>query len=171
MLTCCKWTKSFKVLPALLRFKTKVLNLVPCLLWIKFCGGLICWRLCLCLTGFTLFLGFLIDRVHHYLQKLQTLRSSTGALKDEIRKLEEERARHKTEEDKSSKQVKVLEKQVSALTAKLKKLELESAEKDEKIKTAEVHVASLQKQAADLLLEYDRLLEDNQLLQNQGCQG
>uniref|UniRef100_A0A7N0TYH5 Endoplasmic reticulum transmembrane protein n=1 Tax=Kalanchoe fedtschenkoi TaxID=63787 RepID=A0A7N0TYH5_KALFE len=121
--------------------------------------------------GFTLFLGFLIDRVHHYLQKLQTLRSSTGALKDEIRKLEEERARHKTEEDKSSKQVKVLEKQVSTLTAKLKKLELESAEKDEKIKTAEVHVASLQKQAADLLLEYDRLLEDNQLLQNQGCQG
>uniref|UniRef100_A0A7N0UI89 Endoplasmic reticulum transmembrane protein n=1 Tax=Kalanchoe fedtschenkoi TaxID=63787 RepID=A0A7N0UI89_KALFE len=123
------------------------------------------------LMGFTLFLGFLIDRMHHYLQKLQTLRSSTGALKDEIRKLEQERTQHKAQEEKSSKQVKTLQEQISALTAKLKKLELESAEKDEKIETAEVHVASLQKQAADLLLEYDRLLEDNQHLQNQGYRG
>uniref|UniRef100_A0A7N0T2X3 Endoplasmic reticulum transmembrane protein n=1 Tax=Kalanchoe fedtschenkoi TaxID=63787 RepID=A0A7N0T2X3_KALFE len=32
------------------------------------------------LMGFTLFLGFLTNRVHHCLQKLQTLRSSTGKL-------------------------------------------------------------------------------------------
>ena len=32
---------------------------------------------------------------------------------------------------------------------------------------AESHVAALQKQAADLLLEYDRLLEDNQNHQTQ----
>ncbi|CAM8999966.1 unnamed protein product [Rhodiola kirilowii] len=120
------------------------------------------------LMGFTLFLGFLIDKMHHYLQKLHTLRSSTGALRDEIRKLEQERAQLKAQEEKSSKQVNTLQEQISAITAKLKKMELESAVKDEKLETAEVHVASLQKQAADLLLEYDRLLEDNQHLQSQG---
>jgi B-cell receptor-associated protein 31 len=44
---------------------------------------------------------------------------------------------------------------------------MEAEEKDKKVETAEAHVASLQKQAADLLLEYDRLLEDNQNLQAQ----
>ena len=46
-------------------------------------------------------------------------------------------------------------------------MKLECEEKDKRVESAESHVAALQKQAADLLLEYDRLLEDNQNLQTQ----
>ncbi|KAE9622150.1 putative B-cell receptor-associated protein 29/31 [Lupinus albus] len=66
----------------------------------------------------------------------------------------------KEKEEKSSKEIK-------QLSESLKKMKLESEEKDKIIEIAESRVASLQKQAADLLLEYDRLLEDNQNLQVQ----
>ena len=46
-------------------------------------------------------------------------------------------------------------------------MKLESEEKDKRVESTESHVAALQKQAADLLLECDRLLEDNQNLQTQ----
>ena len=54
-----------------------------------------------------------------------------------------------------------------SLSENLKKVKLECEEKDKRVESAESHVAALQKQAADLLLEYDRLLEDNQNLQTQ----
>ncbi|XP_047940031.1 B-cell receptor-associated protein 31-like [Salvia hispanica] len=119
------------------------------------------------LMGFSLFLGFLIDRMHHYIQKLIKVRSNTGASKQEVENLEKEKLQLKAKEEKASAEVKKLKKEVSSLTEDLNKLKLESAEKDKKVETAEGHVAALQKQAADLLLEYDRLLEDNQNLQNQ----
>ncbi|KAE9618004.1 hypothetical protein Lal_00037966 [Lupinus albus] len=112
------------------------------------------------LIGFTLFLGFLIDRVHHYLQKLINLRSNKGSSKEELENLRNETTNLKEKEEKSSKEIKLL-------SESLKKMKLESEEKDKRIETAESHVASLQKQAADLLLEYDRLLEENQNLQAQ----
>lgn len=119
------------------------------------------------LMGFTLFLGFLIDRMHHYLRKLIRLRSNVGSSKEEVEQLQKERIQLKEKDEKSSKEIKLLKEEMSALSEKLKKLKAESEEKDKKIETAEAHVASLQKQSADLLLEYDRLLEDNQNLQNQ----
>ncbi|KAG6417200.1 hypothetical protein SASPL_119353 [Salvia splendens] len=119
------------------------------------------------LMGFSLFLGFLIDRMHHYIQKLIKVRSNTGASKQEVENLEKEKLQLKAKEEKASAEVKKLKKEVSSLTEDLNKLKLESAEKDKKVETAEGHVAALQKQSADLLLEYDRLLEDNQNLQNQ----
>lgn len=119
------------------------------------------------LMGFSLFLGFLIDRMHHYLQKLNRLRGNAGASKEEFEKLQKERAQLKEKEEQASKEIKLLQEQISTLTQDLKKLKLEAEEKDKKVETAEAHVVSLQKQAADLLLEYDRLLEDNQNLQTQ----
>lgn len=115
-------------------------------------------------TGFTLFLGFIIDRMHHYLGKLVGLRSNMGASKEEVEKLRKEMAQLK---DKYTKEMKLLHEENSTLLESLKKLKSESKEKDAKVETAEAHVVSLQKQAADLLLEYDRLLEENQNLQNQ----
>lgn len=120
------------------------------------------------LTGFTLFLGFIIDRMHHYLRKLIGLRSSAGASKEELERLQKEKTQLKEKEEKHSKEVKLLKEEISTLSESLKKLKVESEEKDKRVETAEAHVAALQKQAADLLLEYDRLLEDNQNLQNQG---
>ncbi|KAK4731753.1 hypothetical protein R3W88_024741 [Solanum pinnatisectum] len=119
------------------------------------------------LMGFSLFLGFLIDRMHHYLRKLIVLRSSAGSSKKEFERLEKEKLQLKEKADKAAEEVKLSQKQLSSLTETLKKVKLESEEKDKRVETAEAHVAALQKQAADLLLEYDRLLEDNQNLQNQ----
>uniref|UniRef100_A0A6N2LG94 Endoplasmic reticulum transmembrane protein n=1 Tax=Salix viminalis TaxID=40686 RepID=A0A6N2LG94_SALVM len=119
------------------------------------------------LMGFTLFLGFLIDRMHHYLSKLIGLRSTVGSSKAEVERLREEKMQLKEKEDKASKEIKLLQEQSSTLSENLKKLKLESEHKDKKVETAEAHVVSLQKQCADLLLEYDRLLEDNQNLQAQ----
>ncbi|XP_076958632.1 uncharacterized protein LOC143634430 [Bidens hawaiensis] len=119
------------------------------------------------LMGFSLYLGFLIDRMHHHLQKLINLRKNGGSSKKEVEKLEAEKLQLKENEDKSKEEIRKLQKEISGLTETINKLKLESQEKDKKIETAEVHVTSLQKQSADLLLEYDRLLEDNQNLQAQ----
>ncbi|KAK4750881.1 hypothetical protein SAY87_004363 [Trapa incisa] len=119
------------------------------------------------LMGFTLFLGFIIDRMHHYLQKLLRLRSNAGVSKDEMERMQKELSELKEKEETSSKEVKRLQEEISKLSESLKKLKAESKEKDRKVETAEAHVVSLQKQSADLLLEYDRLLEENQNLQNQ----
>lgn len=119
------------------------------------------------LMGFTLFLGFLIDRMHHYLRKLNNIRSKVGASKDELEMLEKEKQKLKEKEEKASKEIAALQSEISRLTEEVKRLKAESQEKDKKVETAEAHVVALQKQAADLLLEYDRLLEDNQNLQTQ----
>ncbi|KAA3459276.1 DUF724 domain-containing protein/Bap31 domain-containing protein [Gossypium australe] len=119
------------------------------------------------LIGFTLFLGFIIDRMHHYIKKLIGLRSRVGSSKEEAERIEKETIQLKEKDDKASKEIKLLKEEISTLSENLKKLKSESEEKDKKIKTAEAQVASLQKQSEDLLLEYDRLLEDNQNLQNQ----
>ena len=90
-----------------------------------------------------------------------------GSSKEEVERLQKERMQLKEKDDKASKEMKLLKGEISTLSENLKKLKVESEEKDKRIETAEAHVASLQKQSADLLLEYDRLLEDNQNLQNQ----
>lgn len=125
------------------------------------------WKPELDFAGFTLFLGFIIDRLHHYLEKLIGLRSSVGASKEEVERLQKEKMQLKEKEEKASKELKLLQEEIGSLSENLKKLKLESEEKDKRVETAESHVAALQKQAADLLLEYDRLLEDNQNLQTQ----
>ncbi|KAL8139133.1 hypothetical protein V2J09_005134 [Rumex salicifolius] len=118
------------------------------------------------LMGFTLFLGFLIDRMHHYLRKLFNIRSNVKSSKEEVENLRNEKQQLKEKEEKACKEKMQLQEQTNKLSEDLKKLKLESEEKDKKVNTAEAHVVALQKQAADLLLEYDRLLEDNQNLQN-----
>ncbi|KDP26363.1 hypothetical protein JCGZ_17521 [Jatropha curcas] len=120
------------------------------------------------LMGFTLFLGFIIDRMHHYLTKLISLRSNIGSSKEEVERLQKEKMQLKGKAEKASTEIKQLQEQISTLSESLKKLKLENEEKDKQIETAEAHVVALQKQSADLLLEYDRLLEENQNLQAQG---
>ncbi|XP_009775442.1 uncharacterized protein LOC107788858 [Nicotiana tabacum] len=119
------------------------------------------------LMGFSLFLGFLIDRMHHYLRKLIVLRNNAGSSKKEFESLEKEKLQFKEKADKAAEEMKQSQKEISSLTESLKKVKLQLEQKNKLVETAEAHVAALQKQAADLLLEYDRLLEDNQNLQNQ----
>lgn len=105
--------------------------------------------------------------MHHYLRKLINLRGNVGSSKEELERLRKEKVQFEDKEVKSSKEIKKLKEELSSLSESLKKAKLDCEEKDKRVETAEVHVASLQKQAADLLLEYDRLLEDNQNLQAQ----
>lgn len=101
------------------------------------------------------------------MRKLTALRGSTGVSKQEVERLEREKQQLKEKEEKAAEEAKQLQQEISSLIENLKKVKMEAAEKDEQLETAEAHVVALQKQAADLLLEYDRLLEDNQILQNQ----
>ncbi|CAA7050906.1 unnamed protein product [Microthlaspi erraticum] len=118
------------------------------------------------LIGVVLFLGFIIDRTHHYLEKLISLRSNVGSSKGELEQLRKERTELKEKEEKTSKEIKELKEKLSFVSENLKKAEREAEEKGAKLEIAEAHVTDLQKQSSELLLEYDRLLEDNQTLQS-----
>ncbi|XP_010274041.1 PREDICTED: B-cell receptor-associated protein 31-like [Nelumbo nucifera] len=119
------------------------------------------------LMGCSLFLGFVIDRIHHYLQKLIALRTAARSSKKEVEKLQIEHIQLKEKEEKASYEIKLLQEEISSLKENLKNLKLQSDEKDKQIKSAESHVTALEKQTEDLLLEYDRLLDDSQHLQAQ----
>ncbi|XP_047333808.1 uncharacterized protein LOC124937567 [Impatiens glandulifera] len=117
------------------------------------------------LIGFCLFLGFLIDRMHHYFGKLASMKDRVGPTKVDMEKLEKENAQLKEKEAKAKDEMKMLEKEISALKENASKVKMGLEEKDKRIESAETHVAALQKQFGDLLLEYDHLLEENQKLQ------
>ncbi|ONK71902.1 uncharacterized protein A4U43_C04F13550 [Asparagus officinalis] len=119
------------------------------------------------LIGYTLFLALVIDRLHHYLNKMITLRKTASASREEVERLRKDHLSSKEEDDKSSNEVKKLQDEISSLNEKLRKLSLENKEQEKRARDAEAHVYSLQKQSEELLLEYDRLLEDNQILQSQ----
>lgn len=114
-----------------------------------------------------LFLGFIIDRTHHYLEKLISLRSNVGSSIGELEQLRKDRTELKEKEEKTSKEIKQLKEKLSFVSHNLMKAEREAEEKGNKLETAEAHVSDLQNQSSELLLEYDRLLEDNQNLQSQ----
>ncbi|GLJ54022.1 hypothetical protein SUGI_1156050 [Cryptomeria japonica] len=120
------------------------------------------------LMGFTLFLALTIDRLHHHLRKLGGLRANLDSFKKQARSFQEEYTRLKEQKvDKSSEEVKLLKDEISELRQKMQKLALELELKEKEVHDAEATAKALQKQAEDLLLEYDRLLEDNQRLQTQ----
>jgi B-cell receptor-associated protein 31 len=119
------------------------------------------------LAGFTLFLAFAIDRLHHYLRKLITLRKTGGTSREEVEKLQMENRCLREKEEKSSTEAKKLQQEVAKLNEKMKRLKSETEEHGRKASEAEAHVNALQKQSEELLLEYDRLLEENQILQAQ----
>ncbi|XP_042408519.1 B-cell receptor-associated protein 31-like [Zingiber officinale] len=119
------------------------------------------------LIGYTLFLALVIDRLHHYLRKLVNLRRTVHTSREEVENLKNENQRFKKKDATSSSEIKKLNEEVTKLKEKLQKVESESEEQGKRARTAEAHVASLQKQSEELLLEYDRLLEDNQILQAQ----
>uniref|UniRef100_A0A0E0KLJ4 Endoplasmic reticulum transmembrane protein n=1 Tax=Oryza punctata TaxID=4537 RepID=A0A0E0KLJ4_ORYPU len=113
------------------------------------------------LIGFTLFLAFVIDRLHHYLQKLITLRKATNTSREEVEKLQMENRSFREKEEKSSSEVKKLKQEIVKLNESMKKLKSESEDHEKKALEAEAHVNALQKQSEELLLEYDRNCGDD----------
>lgn len=64
-------------------------------------------------------------------------------------------------------EAKTLEAELTSLQEKLKNLELEIGEKTKEANSAEANALALKKQSEGFLLEYDRLLEENQNLRAQ----
>ena len=67
----------------------------------------------------------------------------------------------------SAKEIKALEEEKIALKAKVNQLESEFESKTKEANNAEANALALKKQSEGFLLEYDRLIEENQNLRNQ----
>lgn len=110
------------------------------------------------LMGYILFLAFVIDRLHHYIRELRSLRKSIEVTTKLNRALEEA---------KNGGNLETQEKEIDGLKEEIKKLKSQLNAKEEEVKSAEAGSVALRKQSEGLLLEYDRLLEDNQHLRSQ----
>ncbi|PSS04691.1 Urease accessory protein like [Actinidia chinensis var. chinensis] len=112
------------------------------------------------LMGFSLFLGLMIDRLHHYIRELRIRRKSIEAVKKQNQVFEDGKTG-------GAKEIKALEEEKIALKAKVNQLESEFESKTKEANNAEANALALKKQSEGFLLEYDRLLEENQNLRNQ----
>ncbi|XP_076926026.1 uncharacterized protein LOC143589055 [Bidens hawaiensis] len=112
------------------------------------------------LMGFSLFLALMIDRLHHYIRELRILRKTMEAAKKQNRAAEETK-------NKGADDVKILNDEISKLKSQIKKLESEHESKDKEVKSAAANSMALKNQSEGFLLEYDRLLAENQSLRDQ----
>ncbi|WCJ20201.1 B-cell receptor-associated 31-like [Euphorbia peplus] len=109
------------------------------------------------LMGGALFLGLMIDRLHHYIRELRMRRKSMEAVKKQSRAVEDGKVEEK----------KAVEEELTAVRARVKKLESEIEVKAKEAHASETNAVALRKQSEGFLLEYDRLLAENQDLKNQ----
>ncbi|KAE8670555.1 peroxisomal membrane protein PMP22-like [Hibiscus syriacus] len=112
------------------------------------------------LMGGVLFLALMIDRLHHYIRELRIRRKSMEAIKKQGPGFEDGKPN-------GSDKVKALEEEVTTPRSKLKHLEYDLESKTKEMDAAEANAVALRKQSEGFLLEYDRLLEENQNLRNQ----
>ncbi|XP_008784370.2 B-cell receptor-associated protein 31-like [Phoenix dactylifera] len=112
------------------------------------------------LMGYSLFLALIIDRLHHYIRELRGLRKNMEAVMKQNRALEETKGG-------GSDELKSQDKEVTNLNEEIKHLKPELEARTKEAKAAEANTTALRKQSEGFLLEYDRLLEDNQNLRNQ----
>ncbi|KAL1829839.1 hypothetical protein ACET3Z_008251 [Daucus carota] len=113
------------------------------------------------LMGFSLFLALMIDRLHHYIRELRIRRKGMEAVKKQNRGFED------VIKAGGSDEIKALEDEAVMLREKYRKLQSELEAKTKEANVAEANAVALKKQSEGFLLEYDRLLEDNQNLRNQ----
>ncbi|CAK8531375.1 unnamed protein product [Lathyrus sativus] len=112
------------------------------------------------LMGSVLFLALMIDRLHHYIRELRIRRKSMEAVKKQMRGSED--AKNTTSEE-----TKTMEEEAAKLRAEVDRLESELHSKNKGVGAAEASIGALRKQSEGFLLEYDRLLEENENLRNQ----
>ena len=98
--------------------------------------------------------------MHHYIRELRILRKTVDSATKQSRTAEEGRKG-------VSEQLKAREQEIAQLKAKISSLELVSESRLKEVKSSEANALALRKQSEGFLLEYDRLLEENQNLRNQ----
>ncbi|XP_074307486.1 uncharacterized protein LOC141642545 [Silene latifolia] len=106
------------------------------------------------LMGFILFLSLMIDRLHFYIRELRLRRKTMEAGKKTDVKFA------------GPEEVKAREMQVDTFKDMIRHMESELEDKIKEASTYESTVEALRKQSEVLLLEYDRLLAENQELRN-----
>jgi len=116
--------------------------------------------LALFLAGYSLFLGLIIDRLHHYIRELRTIKKNMEAVTKQSRTLEEAKLGGMEE-------IQGYQKEIASLKQQVQMLKDQSQKKTEELKTAEANSVALQKQSEGLLMEYDRLIAENGDLRNQ----
>ncbi|KAL2341305.1 hypothetical protein Fmac_009245 [Flemingia macrophylla] len=124
------------------------------------------------LMGAVLFFALMIDRLHHYIRELRIRRKGMEAVKKQTRGYEDGKAVN-SEETKAAeeerarlREIKAAEEERAKLRAELSRLESELQSKTKEVDVAEASITALRKQSEGFLLEYDRLLEENQNLRN-----
>ncbi|QCD77155.1 B-cell receptor-associated protein 31-like [Vigna unguiculata] len=111
------------------------------------------------LMGGILFLALMIDRLHHYIRELRIRRKGMEVVKKQTRGSEDGKFTF-------SEEMKGVEEERTRLRTELMRLESELQSKTKDVDVAEANVSALRKQSEGFLLEYDRLLEENQNLRN-----
>ena len=101
----------------------------------------------------------MVDRLHHYIRELRLRRKSMEAVKKQ--------AHPEDVKVVNSEEIKAMEEETAKLREEVKRLESELQSKTEDVDVAEANVSALRKQAEGFILEYGRLLEENQELRSQ----
>lgn len=112
------------------------------------------------LSGYSLFLVLVIDRLHQYIRDLRGFKKNLEAVSKHNKVLEEAKLG-------ISKETEKYQEEIATLNKEMKKLKLQVQEKTDEIHVAEDKALAIQKQSEGLLIEYDHLLEDNQHLRIQ----
>ncbi|CAH1450259.1 unnamed protein product [Lactuca virosa] len=112
------------------------------------------------LMGFSLFLSLMIDRLHHYIRELRILRKTMETTKKQNRAAEEFK-------NKGADEVRHLNEEMIRMRGEMKKLETKYSAMEKEVKSAEANSLALKHQSEGFLLEYDRLLAENQNLRDQ----
>lgn len=110
------------------------------------------------LMGYALLLGLLIDRLHYFVQRVDTL-------KREAKKFLEPPTEEKVKS--GSSKMKLLKDEIFELRQKLQKLSLDSETVEKQAKSAEANAKALEEQAQSFLIKYDHLEEENQKLHSE----
>lgn len=104
----------------------------------------------------------MIDRLHHYIRELRISRKTMEVVKKQTRLSQDNKSSLLPQETKQ-----LLEQETTTLQGRIKQLETQIQEKSKEVSTAEANAEALKKQADGFLLEYGRLLEENQKLRTQ----
>ncbi|KAK1693955.1 hypothetical protein QYE76_010652 [Lolium multiflorum] len=109
------------------------------------------------LMAYSLFLGLVIDRLHHYIRELRTMKKNMEAVTKQSRVLEEAKLG-------GTEEMQGYQKKIDSLTEEVQLLKQQSVSKTEELKTAERNTLALRKQSEGLLTEYERLISENEEL-------
>lgn len=108
------------------------------------------------LMGFILFLALMTDRLHHYIRELSMRRKTMEVTK-----------RNNGVKIAGPEEIRAREQQVETFKEMIRQLESELEGKIKEAHSSEATVEALRRQTEGLLIEYDRLVGENQSLRNQ----